>query len=137
MPRRRVVPALTIILLAMAPIGQSCSLPTGGAAPLRVFSRSITLAWDPPRGVLPGPYALECYFVYWRPHLGAGWNLLAQVPAGDHPEVRIAHDDLGDGAYDLAVVGMDEGGRMSPVHSSLDAEADPFGGWYLIWAESD
>jgi hypothetical protein len=137
MLRCNVFPVSLFLFIAIVMIGQSCSLPAGNSAPLTVFSRSITLAWDPPGGVLPGPYALASYFVYWRPHLGAGWRFLARVPARDAPEVRVEHDVLGDGVFDFAVMCMDESGNVSPIHSSLDAEADPVGGWYVIWVGSD
>ena len=82
------------------------------------------------------PLAVATYRVYWRPHVSGVWNLLVEIPATPHPALTIKHSDLGDGEYDFAVRAVDTNGGVSGFHSSLDASAIPFGGWYILWFTS-
>jgi hypothetical protein len=131
--RRRRAPFGLLALVAIQFTLQTCVLPTSGYAPLIVRSSSITLAWDPPATAGSTGNAITGFCVYWRPHLTAGWRLVGQVPAGSSPRLRIGHADLGNGAFDFAVTCLDDSGNESAFHASTDADADPFGGWYVIW----
>lgn len=65
--------------------------------------------------------------------MSGGWNLLVEIPATPHPALTIKHSDLGDGEYDFAVRAVNSNDVASSIHSSLDASANPFGGWYILW----
>ncbi len=80
---------------------------------------------------------VAAYNVYWRPHAVWGWKFLGQVAANDSPEIRVEHADLGDGEFDFAVTSVSADGAESPFHSSLDPDADPFGGWYVVWVAAE
>jgi hypothetical protein len=130
---RRCAPFILPALLAIHFTLQACSLPTSGRAPLIVRSSSITLAWDAPSTAGSMGKTIAGFYVYWRPHLTEGWCLAGQVPAGSSPRLRIEHADLGNGAFDFAVTSLDSAGNESVFHASTDMDADPFGGWYVIW----
>jgi hypothetical protein len=128
------VPAVGVFsLVASLLVLAGCPFPTSADAPLIVRSSSIMLAWDPPATAAFAEIPIASYYVYWRPHPGGGWCLAGQVAADSSPRLRIEHDDLGNGAFDFAVTSIDAMGNESPLHSSIDADADPFGGWYLVW----
>jgi hypothetical protein len=40
---------------------------------------------------------------------------------------------LGNGKFDFAVSAVNAAGKASSLHTSLDASAIPFGGWYIVW----
>jgi hypothetical protein len=113
----------------------SCSLPASGWFPIKVSSATITLQWDPPAmQFYPPSVSVAKYRIYWRPHTSGGWNLLAEIPATAHPALTIKHSQLSNGAFDFAVRSVNALGGSSSLHSSLDASATPFGGWYIVWS---
>jgi hypothetical protein len=69
--------------------------------------------------------------------LSGAWRFLAEIPATPNPSLVIKHSELGDGEFDLAVSMVNARGDASTLHSSLDATANPFGGWYLVWSRSE
>lgn len=114
----------------------SCPFPVSGVFPLVMHADSIVLRWDPAWGVSSSeaPF-IQSYRVYYRVHRSVSWILLAEVPPSDTPELRIMHDELGDGAFDFAVGVLGVSGIESALHESSDPSADPAGGWYLVWME--
>jgi hypothetical protein len=79
------------------------------------------------------PLALSSYRIYWRQHGSGVWNLLAEIPVTPNPALSISHSELGNGDFDFAVSAVNMTGHESRLHSSLDASAIPFGGWYIVW----
>jgi len=79
------------------------------------------------------PLALSTYRIYWRQHVSGDWNLLAEIPATPNPALSISHSELGNGKFDFAVSAVNAAGKASSLHTSLDASAIPFGGWYIVW----
>jgi hypothetical protein len=127
--RARFLISLAVLLLMCA-----CALPVGGLYPVRVSSRTITLAWDPPEGQFPtGTLAAYTYRLYYRPHGSTGWVFFGETPAGQSPAFILKYEDFGAGSYDFAVTTVNVVGTESKFHSSLDTLADPVGGWYLVW----
>jgi hypothetical protein len=111
-----------------------CSLPTSGVFPITVRSLRITLEWDPPTQQFPSPSLLVSrYRVYFRPHGSYSWQLIKEIPATGSPSLQLEHADFGDGSFDFAVSAITASGGESPFHTSLDASADPYGGWFLNW----
>lgn len=101
-------------------------------------SNEITLEWDPPALRLEtGPMAIESYNVYYRVHNTETWNLLDTIDAVPYPNYTIQHSLLGDGLFDFSVSAVAENGEESNLHSSVDPNADPVGGWYLLWVKSE
>jgi hypothetical protein len=116
----------------------SCPFPSGGSAPIAISSESITLAWDPPATSFPlPPLAVASYRVYYRQHGSGRWIFLRETPASTHPQVSLKHSDFGDGSYDFAVSAVNSLGQQSILHTSLDASANPYGGWHIVWIGSD
>lgn len=111
-----------------------CNFPAIGAPPIRAFSESIDLRWDPPaeQSLVPGTDVF-CYYVYVRRHGIGGWRLIGQVPASASPGIKLLHSDFGNGAFDFAVSSATSKGSESRLHASSDVTADPTGGWYLLW----
>lgn len=59
--------------------------------------------------------------------------LLGEVPATEHPQYTIHHEDVGDGVFDFAVSSVNNLGAESARHTSLDFTSSPVGGWHIRW----
>lgn len=80
-------------------------------------SETITLEWDGESDV---------YNVYYRIHGQEIWEILLESTSSF---IEINKELLGKGEFDFGVsIGYDQ-----EIHSSLDIDAIPEGGWYLIW----
>jgi hypothetical protein len=132
--RRLVLPVLFLICLASS----GCSFLISDDYGIRVVSKTITLQWDPPAGVFPyGPLAVSLYYVYFRPHGTLVWKFVCSVPPTENPSIQLKQSNFGNGSYDFGVSSHTFSGVESTLHSSTDATARPFGGWYIIWNYSD
>jgi len=106
---------------------------------LQILHKSsiLTLAWDPPITDIPNRSTeVVAYQIYYREHDLAYWHFLGEIPASRHPEFTISHERLGNGLYDFAVRAITADGRASPLHTSLDGDADPISGWHVFWVYS-
>lgn len=127
---------LTILLSVIGLAG--CSLPTSGSSPVLVTSEIITLEWDAPTISYPfSPLSISAYYVYSRRHGASQWSFCGQAASNLELRYSLRHSEYGDGAFDFAVCAVDARGEQSPLHTSLDATASPYGGWYLMWIRSD
>ncbi len=126
---------IPLALLAALVLCAGCRLPDlpRAQAPVLWTSESLILDWDPAADTLPGMVETASYRVYYRAHGAVSWVPLTEVSAGGGPQLLIHHSQLGDGSYDFAVTAVDDVGQTSPLATSQDADAAPFGGWYLIW----
>jgi len=88
---------------------------------------SVTLAWDPSTG------EVAAYKIFYRQHGTESWSVLTEVPAQAEPSLILYHSDFGNGSFDFGVEAVADTGAESPMHSSLDATAQPTSGWYLTW----
>jgi hypothetical protein len=135
---RRVVRATCCLSIVLVLTFSACPLLLREATSVASSAKSITLEWDPPADAPPfGPLAVAGYKVYVRHHGSTEWRPCGLVPAGEHPHVELLHADLRDGHFDFAVTTISQAGAESPLHSSLDAETSPFGGWYLVWTRGE
>lgn len=101
-------------------------------------SDKLTLAWDPPDSDIPeSGTKVATYQVFYRQHTKTVWQLLGEIPASEHPEFTILHEWTGDGFFDFAVRAITADGGESPLLTSLDGDAVPAGGWYLMWVRSE
>jgi hypothetical protein len=115
-----------------------CELESSGTSPIKASSAAITIAWDPPSVRYPsGPLALSVYRVYYRNHGDMEWLFYKEVPATENPQIKLPHADFNDGSFDFAVSAVNEMSIESPLHSSTDASAAPYGGWHLVWMQSN
>lgn len=124
--------ARCVVLLALL-LWQGCRLPVPGVAPIVLTTDEVTLAWDPPRFVLPGLLGIASYQVFFRVHGTLPWQKIADVPAASGTRCTVSHAQVGDGSFDFAVKAVDALGEASSSHSSMDVDASPVGGWYVIW----
>jgi hypothetical protein len=125
---------LFLFCLALA----ACSFPTSGELPITISSKTITLEWDPSPIEFPSPpLSSSIYRVYIKRHGFNLWTLVGEIPATATPSFTINHADFGDGSYDFAVSSVNSLNRESHIHSSLDASAYPYGGWYIVWMKSE
>ena len=100
-------------------------------------SYELTLAWDPPLTDIPNrPTEVAAYQIYYREHGTSYWSFLGEVPASGHPEFSVDYERIGSGVFDFAVRAITVEGRVSPLHTSLDSNADPVSGWYVLWVGS-
>jgi hypothetical protein len=100
-------------------------------------SYELTLAWDPPLRDIPHmPTEVAAYQIYFREHGSSDWSFLGEVPASRHPEYTIDHEQIGSGLFDFAVRAISVEGKASPLHTSLDSNADPVSGWHVLWVGS-
>jgi hypothetical protein len=124
------------ILLLLGVAG--CYLPTSGHMPIVVSAKTITLAWDPPQFQFSSPpLSISSYRIYYARHGTQSWSIIGRIPATGNPSIVLNYFDFGNGEYDFAVGAVDLRGVESALHTSLDASADPFGGWYVIWNNSN
>ncbi len=121
---------MLLLLLAW----QGCRLSIPGISPVVVTTAALTLAWDPPRFMLPGSQQVSGYRVYYRVHGTLAWTQLAEVPASDGTRFTLSHTQVGNGSFDFAVRSVDGLGEVSRLHTSSDTNASPVGGWYVIWS---
>jgi hypothetical protein len=129
MSRAHLAPLVALLLLFFG-----CRLPTTNtAAPIVYREESLTLEWDAPTVDFSGTLAIAGYQVYYRLHGQQAWTLLKEVPARSGSQLLIHHSQLGDGLFDFAVNAVNALGQPSGKHSSLDTDAEPFGGWYVLW----
>ncbi len=75
---------------------------------------------------------VTAYKVFISGHLRGDWSLIAEVPAVENPSITLNHADYDSGSYDFAVSVM-RNSYESPLHTSLDFTAYPYGGWFLVW----
>lgn len=124
--------ALTSILL------QSCPAPFAGnaeASQITLKSSNAVLSWDPPHASHRfGPTA---YRIYCSKRGSGGWMYLGEIAATESPSYTVKYEDLGSGLWTFAVRAVYPGRGVSNLHSSLDATADPFGGWYVNWMHGE
>jgi hypothetical protein len=115
-----------------------CRLSSSDAYPIVISSETFTLAWDAPSIQYPlPPLATSYYCVYYRRHGSPYWRICGTIPSSGTTEIVLYHSDYGNGAYDFAVSAVNEQGHESPLHTSLDPWAYPYGGWYVKWTRSD
>lgn len=94
----------------------------------------VTLRWDPPP--FSGSDVLSpigSYALFYRRSGDPGWKFIGTVAASDSPKYTLHHRDFGNGIYDFAVIAVNAEGVTSVMHTSRDVDADPIGGWTLVW----
>lgn len=108
--------------------------PNVGAGPIMLFesSASIRLGWNQvTTNIDGGTTYIAQYNVYIRVHDTINWSFLDFVPDSAAPWMEIYHSY--DGKFDFAVSAVDYNGQESTKATSLDENAIPQGGWYLLW----
>nr|MDA3812581.1 hypothetical protein [Spirochaetaceae bacterium] len=86
-----------------------------------------SLAWN-----YDEPATIQSYKLYYKANEDIEWILLDTIPA-TVPIFEVEHATIGDGSWDFGVSSVDLLGNESEIHSSLDFNADPTTGWYLLW----
>ena len=128
---------LVILISSLEVFFYSCQY-TAKPQQITVHDDAITLYWDPPDfSALEAIWPIVSYKVFYRRHGDFLWLLIAEVEAKQRLEYTLNHDEVGDGLYEFAVSAMDEKNRMSTLHTSVDQNANPFGGWYVLWVNSN
>ena len=128
------------VSLAAAVLLVACLMPDSphsDSIQFLVKTDKITLAWDPPASAGIGALAPTTYRVYYRGHNDSYWRFLDEVPASENPTYTVHHEDVGDGLWVFAVCSVRAAGGVSPLHTSLDGNADPFTGWHIFWVRTD
>ena len=102
------------------------------------LSDKVTLAWDPPDdNAKTLILKLNSYEIYYRKPGESSWVFVAEVPADAELKYTLHHEDFGNGMFEFAIRGLTENRRGSLLHTSSDQHAEPFGGWYLFWVNSE
>jgi hypothetical protein len=103
--------------------------------PTQIISgaETIKLTWDVPLELLNKLSVIRAIRVYYRNHPDGVWTFLHEVPISSTPVILLHHNEIGNGIYDFGVCYVYKNNLISPLHSSLDDDALPIGGWYLMW----
>ena len=126
--------ALSVLLfLSLLLAFQGCEFTQFEPSGNIITAESIRIAWDPPIVTNDTQVPVIAYKVYYRFHGMVDWILLDLITAEQNPGYTIYHREFGNGSYDFAVQSVSSDIRQSNLHSSLDFDADPLGGWYVIW----
>jgi len=129
---KRSLKSLAIIAAALT-VAAGCSLDSmTEAVMVSVDGQSLTLAWDPP-STIGGLDRVAGYSVWYKRYSSPYWTLLGEIPAYQAPQYTVSHERVGDGLFVFAVSSIDDAGRTSEMHSSLDWTASPMTGWYVSW----
>ncbi len=123
------------MILPILFILQNCTWSKFEPSQLIIESDHIDLEWDPPPPRESEVLPIVSYKIYYRIHGMPYWRLFDIVPASQFPKRTIYHSELGNGTFDFAVSAVLQDDRQSGIHSSLDLDADPTGGWYIIWVK--
>ena len=124
---------LVILISSLGVFFYSCQY-TAKPQLIVVHDDTITLSWDPPDfNTLEVIWPIVSYKVFYRRYGGFSWSLIAEVEAKQRLAYTLNHDEVGDGLYEFAVSAMNEKNYMSTLHTSIDQNANPFGGWYVLW----
>lgn len=92
---------------------------------VQVVGNEFTLTWINEAGEIVG------YHLYYRSCGDDEWMTLS---AGiTSPRFTVNTTLLSHGEYEFAVRGVKDSGIETELHSSLDENAQPTGGWYLVW----
>jgi hypothetical protein len=130
--------ALAIVLMLFT--FQSCRAIFTDTGPLEIVAAAdtITLAWDGAGGseLTEIPSAISHYELFYRPRGRREWVRLAES-GGPTPTYTIRRYQLSYGEYEFAVRSVRNDGRVSQIHTSVDHDAWPPGGWYLKWIPGD
>ena len=73
--------------------------------------------------------------VYYKKN-DSGWVFLGEVSAEENLNFKIYHSDVGDGLYEFAIRAIYSNELNSSLHTSKDLNANPIGGWCLLWIRS-
>jgi hypothetical protein len=118
----------------------TCVSLSGDTGPVEIVAAAdtITLAWDGSAGpeLDEIPSSISHYEVFYRSRGGRQWVRLAES-GGPNPTYTIRRYQLAYGEYEFAVRSVRNDGRASRMHTSVDYDAWPPGGWYLKWIPGD
>lgn len=119
---------------------QSCRVIFTDTGPLEIVAATdtVTLAWEGAGGteLVETPSAISHYELFYRPRGTREWDRLAES-GGPTPIYTIRRYQLAYGEYEFAVRSVRNDGRTSRMHTSVDHDAWPPGGWYLKWVPGD
>lgn len=109
-----------------------------GPLPITIDQERITLGWDSSSDAIAHTEsAVESFNFYYRDRGTRDWSFVSAVAAGEDPTFTLVADSiLGDrssGEFEFGVSSVTRRGEESRIHSSIDFDARPRGGWYIIW----
>ncbi|TVR63896.1 MAG: hypothetical protein EA426_00700 [Spirochaetaceae bacterium] len=109
-----------------------------GPLPITIDQERITLGWDSSSGAIAhAESAVESFNFYYRDRGTRDWSLVSSVAAGENPTFTLVADSvLGErtsGEFEFGVSSITRRGEESRIHSSIDFDAKPRGGWYIVW----
>lgn len=92
----------------------------------------FTIEWDNPV-YLEKTDNIQSYRIYIRRHGYHYWQQVDEVEYLKGPSCTIKRNDFPPGKYDVGVSAVNHEGMESAIHSSMDTDASPQGGWYIFW----
>ena len=107
-----------------------------GATPVIIARDSFLLGWEAEDPDIPDlPSALHHFNIYTRELHSKRWILLKET-AGFKLMTTLSVVEMGGyGSYELGIAEVLNNGTVEEIHSSMDFDARPAGGWYLIATE--
>ena len=103
-----------------------------GATPVVIARDSFALAWEAEEPAIPElPSAVNHYNIYARTLFSKQWEFIKETD-GFTQKISLSVGRIGGfGSYELGIAAVLNDGTIGEVHSSMDYDARPVGGWYL------
>lgn len=130
----RVLVAILLVVSAAGLLG-GCRwlLQNAGPVPIVVQSNTLVLQWDADSVPIEQSGSATARFdLYFRSFGTAEWEYLKSTD-GFQTQTMIDGSELSHGTYEFAVEQVYRSESRSGLHTSLDMNAWPPGGWYIIW----
>ncbi len=103
-----------------------------GATPVVIGRDAFALAWEAEEPAIPElPSAVNHYNLYARTLFSKEWELIQETDGFTQKTFLSVGRLGGSGSYELGIAEVLNDGTIGEVHSSLDFDARPVGGWYL------
>ena len=88
---------------------------------------TVEIAWFDAGG------SVASYRIYYRNRGQSEWTLLGETADGSTLSYEVRRADTGEGSFEFAVSSVAGDGTESEKHTSIDPDAIPPEGWYVIW----
>ena len=145
--KERRLPALGIVVLALLTTVSLGGCPLmielfGEPGPLAiaVAADSLTLGWDQEPDTLWNVEAgIGAFRVYVRERGTRDWTFVSEIETTVEPTFTVSSADAFAGRaeaelqFEFGVSSVTRDGEESMIHSSVDFDAQPRGGWYVVW----
>ncbi len=96
---------------------------------------SVTIYWNAPPW---DPDTVQYYELFYHPSKDTNWTLLKNnIPPSINPQAVVHRSEISatDSLFYFGVKYMSADGIESSIHASIDTNANPPGGWFMLWTK--